>query len=254
MTTALTRAVGASIVRCELEFLARLEIDVVEAAHEHCNYVTNLEALGLHVIVLPADPQFPDGLFVEDPAVVLDEIAILARMGAASRRGETAAIANVLKDFRKIVPLTEPAALEGGDVLRLGKTLYCGISRRTNAEGLRQLRQATEIYGYRVVPVDVYGCLHLKSAICPIAENTVLANPQLADMRPFRDLVVLDVAEEEPDAANVLWIGQKIILPDCFPRTRERLERAGFQTIAIKMQELRKAESGVTCSSLIFEI
>jgi dimethylargininase len=253
MLTALTRAVGPSIVHCELEFLARLEIDFAEAVREHCNYVTNLEALGLHVITLQADPQFPDGLFVEDPAIVLDEIAVICRMSAISRCGESPSISTALEPFRELIPITEPATIEGGDVMRLGKTLYCGISRRTNREGFTQLGDLTRNFGYRVIPVEVHGCLHLKSAVCPIAENTVLANRRLVDMLPLSDLIVYDVADDEPDAANVLWIGQKIILPDCFPKTREQLERAGFQTIAIKMQELRKAESGVTCSSLIFE-
>ncbi len=252
MWTAITRRVSDSITRCELEFLARTPIDAARAAAQHLAYEECLRRLGFSVISLAPDPAFPDGLFVEDPAVVLDEIAVICRMGAVSRRGEAESIAAALAAYRPLEWIREPATIEGGDVMRIGKTLYCGISRRTNPEGARQLAQATERFGYRVVPAAVGGCLHLKSAICPLGGDAVLVNRKLIDMQPFARLELFDVAEDEPSAANVLEAGGKIILPASFPKTRRMLEKAGFEVIALDLSELQKAEAGVTCSSLIF--
>jgi dimethylargininase len=253
MLTALTRGVSPAIASCELEYLARVPIDAAKAAVEHRNYEACLRAAGLRVISLPADPQFPDGLFVEDPAMVLEEVAIICRMGAESRRGESRSLAEALAPFRKLEWLREPATLEGGDVMRIGKTLYCGISRRTNREGARQLAGLIEPLGYRVVPVAVSGCLHLKSAICALPDGRALANRRWIATDALADLKMVDVADEEPGAANVLSIGETILMPASFPRTRELLQRAGFPVTAIDISELQKAEAGVTCSSLIFE-
>ncbi|HLH37879.1 MAG TPA: arginine deiminase family protein [Bryobacteraceae bacterium] len=253
MWTAITRRVSDFISRCELEFLPRSPIDAAKAAAQHLAYENCLRQLGFDVISLSPDPAFPDGLFVEDPAVVLDEVAVMCRMGAKSRRGEADAIAAALAPYRRREWIREPATIEGGDVMRIGKTLFCGISRRTNREGARQLAQATERFSYRVVPAAVSGCLHLKSAICPLGADAVIANRNLIDMQPFEDLSVFDVADDEPGAANVLEAAGKIIMPASFPKTRRMLEKAGFEVIALDISELQKAEAGVTCSSLIFK-
>ena len=250
---AVTRAAGGAISRCELEFLARVPLDPVQAALQHQAYEQCLRELGLDVISLPADDRFPDGLFVEDPAIVLDEIGVICRPGAASRRGETASLAAALAPFRRLEWIREPATIEGGDVMRLGQTIFCGISRRTNEEGARQLGEIVRPFGYRVQPVKVAGCLHLKSAICPIAADTVLANPRWIDIRPFEALRVLPVPGDEPSAANVLRIGDTILMPSSFPNTRKLLERNGSRVLALDISELQKAEAGVTRSSLIFE-
>jgi len=253
MTIALTRGVSPAIASCELENLPRVPIDAALAARQHRDYELCLESCGLRVVSLPADPRFPDGLFVEDPALVLDEIAVICRMGAASRRGEADSLAEALAPFRKLHWIREPASIEGGDVMRIGRTLYCGISRRTNPEGARQLAGMVERLGYRVVPVPVSGCLHLKSAVCPVADDVVLANRPWIDVSPLGDLRILDVAADEPGAANVLRIGSRIVMPSSFPATRDLLDRAGFETIPLDISELQKAEAGVTCSSLIFQ-
>ena len=253
MHTAITRQVTDSIVKCELEFLPRTIIDQEKAVNQHRAYEHGLQQCGLRVISLEPDQGYPDGLFVEDPAIVLDEIAIVCRMGVISRRGEAASLAKVLSPFRTLQWIKEPGTIEGGDVMRIGKTLFCGISRRTNREGAEQLARFVAPFGYVVVTVAVSGCLHLKSAICPLADDAVIANRNWIETKPFAGLRIFDVPEDEPSAANVLRIGGKIIMPASFPKTRSMLERAGFEVIALDISELQKAEAGVTCSSLIFE-
>jgi dimethylargininase len=253
MLTAVTRKVGPSLASCELAYLPRVEIDVPKAARQHRQYEACLERLGARVVSLPAEPGFPDGVFVEDPALVLDEIAVVTRMGAESRRGEPESLAAALARFRPLARLREPATLEGGDVVRMGKTLYVGLSRRTNAEGAKQLAEIVEPLGYCVAPVNVTGCLHLKTACCAVSGNTVLMNPSLFDSSAVRDCNCLCVPPEEAWAADVLRIADTVLIPSSFPRTRQLLEASGFNVKPIDVSELMKAEAGVTCMSLLFD-
>ena len=253
MLTAITRNVSPSFASCQLEFLKRSEMDVARAAAQHREYEACLERLGARVFSLPSLPEYPDCVFVEDPALVLDEIAIATRMGAESRRGEIESLAGALAHFRPVLRLREPATLEGGDVVRMGKTLYVGLSRRTNAEGIRQLEDIVGPMGYQVIPVPVMGCLHLKSACCAVADDTVLMNPELIDPANIRVSRILSVPAEEPWAADSLRIGDTVLLPSSFPRTKQLLEANGFVVLAIDVSELQKAEAGITCMSLIFD-
>jgi dimethylargininase len=253
MLHALTRQVGSNFAACELTFLDRQPIDVAKAAEQQRAYEACLRELGAHVISLPADPQFPDGVFVEDPAIVLDEIAIITRPGAESRRGETASIAEALSPYRDLHFLREPATLEGGDVVRVGKTLYVGLSRRTNRAGIEQLEAFLKPFGYRVMAVEVQGCLHLKSGASWAGGDRILANRQWIDVNAFRDLKIIDVAGDEPSAADVLPIGTTLLVPASFVHTHEILRAAGIDVRPIDVSELQKAEAGVTCMSLLFE-
>ncbi len=253
MLRALTRQVSPSFAACELTFLDRQPIDVAKAIEQHRAYEMCLSRLGAHVASLPADPALPDSVFVEDPAIVLDEVAIAARPGAESRRGEIASIAQALSPYRDLHHIREPATLEGGDVIRIGKTLYAGLSRRTNREGVAQLADFLKPFGYRVLPVEVRGCLHLKSGACWAGDDIVLANRQWIDAAPFHDYKIVDVAGGEPSAADVLPVGNRLLMPSNFPRTREILEASGLSVLPIDVSELQKAEAGVTCMSLLFE-
>jgi dimethylargininase len=254
MLTAITRAVSPGIVHCELTFVARHPIDLAKAREQHRAYEHLLEKLGAHVISLPAEPNLPDSMFVEDPAIVLDELAVILPLGTESRRAEAPSLAQALSKFRKLKYAKSPATLEGGDVLRIGRTLYVGLSSRTNAEGVRQLAAILAPHGYKVVAVPVTGCLHLKSAVTYLGRNTLLANRAWFDPAPFaaHKLEWIDVAHEEPHAANALALNDTIIFPASFPRTGERIEAAGFPIIPLDISELQKAESGLTCSSLLF--
>jgi dimethylargininase len=192
-------------------------------------------------------------MFVEDPAIVLDELAIILPLGTESRRPEAASIAQALAKFRKIACVDLPGQVEGGDVLRIGRRLFVGLSSRTNTEGIRQLASILAPYGYEIVSVAVTGCLHLKSAVTYIGRNTLLANRAWFDTKPFSGFECIDVAPEEPHAANALAIGGTVIFPASFPQTRVRLQARGFHVTPLDISELQKAESGLTCSSLLFD-
>ena len=251
MLRALTRDISPAITNCELTYLDREPIDFALAVEQHNQYRQSLIELGVHVERLPAATDMPDGVFVEDPAIVLDEIAVITRMGAASRRRESETVARALAPYRELRAIEEPATLEGGDVMRVGKTLYVGYSRRTNVAGIQQLAAIVHPLGYFVVPVEVRGCLHLKTACCYIGDDTVLANRAWMDMDALCGIKILDVPE--PRGANALRIGDTVLMPEAFPRTRDLLERSGFRVRTVDNSELLKAEAGVTCTSLIFE-
>jgi dimethylargininase len=254
MLTAITRAVSPGIVNCELTFVARQPIELAKAEEQHRAYQTLLETCGARVISLPAEPALPDSMFVEDPAIVLDELAVIFPLGTETRRAEAASIARALAQFRKLARVDLPGQVEGGDVLRVGRRLFAGLSSRTNAEGIRQLASILAPYGYEVVSVAVTGCLHLKSAVTYIGCNTLLADRVWFDTKPFAGFEWIDVAPEEPHAANALAIGGTVIFPASFPRTRARLEASGFNVTPLDISELQKAESGLTCSSLLLEV
>jgi dimethylargininase len=253
MLRALTRQVGSNFAACELTFLDRQPIDVAKAIEQHRAYEACLTALSVNVTSLPADLSFPDGVFVEDPALVLDEVGIITRPGAESRRGETVSIAQALSNFRELRYIREPATLEGGDVVHVGKTLYAGLSKRTNREGIVQLTELLKPFDYRVVPVEVNGCLHLKSGACWGGGDVILANRNWIDARQFRGFKVIDVPDCEPAAADVLPIGDTLLVPSNFVRTCELLEAEGIRVLPIDVSELQKAEAGVTCMSLVFD-
>jgi dimethylargininase len=253
MLQALTRQVSPTFADCELTFLDRQPIDVRKAIEQHRAYEACLIELGANVISLSADPRFPDGVFIEDPAIVLDEVAVITRPGAESRRGETESIAQALAPFRELRYIQAPGALEGGDVVHVGKTLYVGLSQRTNREGISQLAALLEPFGYRVVAVEVNGCLHLKSGACWAGGDMILANRQWINASVFRDFRIVEVADDEPSAADVLPIGGKLLVPANFVHTSEILKGMGVNVRNIDVSELQKAEAGVTCMSLLFE-
>lgn len=251
MLRAITRSVSPSLNRCELSYLTRQEIDFERAIAQHADYIRCLTELGADVIVLPAERDLPDSAFVEDPAVVLDEIAVITRLGAESRRREADSLAGALAQFRTLHWMTAPATLEGGDVIRAGKTLFVGASERTNSGGIAQLAAAVAPFGYEVRTVEVRDCLHLKSGACYLGRQMVLANREWIDAAAFRDYTILDVAE--PWAADVLAIGDNILMPAGFPQTQKLLERAAFDVRTVDVSELQKAEAGVTCMSVILD-
>jgi len=249
---AITRSVSLSINNCALSFQARQPIDVAKATAQHRAYQDCLTALGVRVVSLAAEPDLPDAVFVEDPAVIVNEVAIISIVGAPSRRPEARSLAVALSRYRPIEELVWPATLEGGDVMRIGRSLFVGLSQRTNREGFGQLRDILRAYDYQVQAVDVGGCLHLKSACSYVGNNSILINRSLVDPEQFRGFELVDVADEEPAGANALLIKDVVIIPASFPKTRALLERREFCVRTIDLSELQKAEAGVTCTSLIF--
>jgi dimethylargininase len=252
MRIALTRAVSPSLAGCELSFVERTSIDVERAGRQHDGYCRALAALGCSVIALPPEPDRPDAVFVEDTALVFDELAFMTRPGAATRREEGATVAPVLAQYRTLHAMDAPGTLDGGDVLRIGRRVFVGQGARTNADGLAQLQALLSPLGYIVQGVPTRECLHLKSAVTAVAGGTVLVQPEWVDADVFSDYRIIPVDPDEPHAANALRIGDGVIHPDCFPRTRHRLEAAGVQVLAVDLSELQKAEGAVTCCSIVF--
>ncbi|HVR42989.1 MAG TPA: dimethylargininase [Thermoanaerobaculia bacterium] len=255
MKVAITRAVSPRIAECELTWRAREPIDARRAAAEHEEYEAKLTAHGWTVVRAEEAPEHPDGVFVEDAAVVLDEIAVLARPGAASRRGEIESIARLLASRRPLARIEPPATLDGGDVFRLGRTLHVGVGGRTNRAGATSLRELVAPFGYSVVETAFTGCLHLKSAATPLGERLLLLDPACVDPRAFDATAIeIEIDPEEPSGANALLLGPgALLLPASAPRTRARLVTLGFTVETIDLAEMEKAEAGVTCCSILVE-
>lgn len=303
---AITRGVSNHIGACELTHLPRIGIDVALAREQHGRYEDALRRAGCRVVSLPPLNDYPDAVFVEDTAIVLDELAILTRPGASSRRMETATVADALrscagfapvddpgasgtsgdadawKASRAMAQIEEPGTLDGGDVLRLGKRIFVGLSGRSNTAALDQLRQLVGPHDYTVTGVAVTGCLHLKSAVTEVAAATILVNPAWVDPGVFGDVDAIAVDPDEPYAANGLLIAglrqrtqghpsqvegyvsrdrveenpakPTLIYPSSFPRTRRVLEARGIHIDTVDVSELQKAEGAVTCCSLVFMV
>jgi dimethylargininase len=250
---ALTRAVSPAIGACELTFLSRAAINYDLARAQHRAYELLLAELGCQLLVLPVEPELPDSVFVEDTALVLDEIAVILRPGAASRQPETPSVAHVLAEFRELAVIGGPGTLDGGDILRLGTSVFVGCSGRSNETGIRQLTSVLAPFGYRVVPAPVSACLHLKSAVTQLGSDTLLINRQLVDPAHFGAVRFVDVDPGEPQAANALLVDDTVVYPASHPRTLERLLAEGLNVRTVDVSELEKAEGAVTCCSVLFE-
>jgi dimethylargininase len=254
MRVAITRGVSPAIGACELTFLERGAIDVENARAQHSLYEGILEELGCRVEHLDEEPGFPDSVFVEDIAVVLDEIAVITRPGALSRRGERASIERALVPHRPLKHIQAPGILDGGDVMVVAKSIYVGLSTRSNAEAARQLGGLVASHGYRVMEVGFSGCLHLKSAVTAVSDDTLLINPEWVDASAFPEHSCIHVDPAEPRAANVVRIGNAVLFAAEFPQTGERLSALGYDARPVEASELAKAEGALTCCSLIFEV
>ncbi len=251
MLTAIVREVSATIGDCELTFLPRVKIDSGVLRQQHQQYEAALWSLGCEVVTVPTESSLPDSVFIEDTAIVLDEVAVLCRPGAESRRPEVAGVGNILQKYRVIASIQPPGTLDGGDLLRVGKLIFAGLSTRSNQSGIEQLRQIVADYGYLVKTIEISECLHLKSAVSEIAPGSLLINPDWISRSALGDFELIDVDSEEPHSANALIVGQGVIYPSSFPRTLEKLLSRGIAVTPVDISELQKAEGSVTCCSLI---
>jgi dimethylargininase len=253
MPVAVTRRPAPTLAECELTFLDRTPIAFKRVQAQHAAYRALLASLGLEVLTLPAVDAFPDSVFVEDVGVALDEVVLLTRPGAASRQAEVALIEPALSAYQPVLslPADGAATLEGGDVLRVGRALYAGLSSRTNAAGVEALRITASAYGYAVVPVPVTGCLHLKTGVTALDDQTLLANPAWVDLEPFSGFEIIPVHPAEAWAANVLRVGADLLVNAAWPRTLESIAQRGYAPVPVDISEFGKAEAGLTCLSLI---
>ena len=252
MKTAITRQVSPAINQCELTHIAREPIDYERACAQHRQYEDALRALGMEVISLDSEPDLPDSVFVEDVALVLDECAIMLNPGAASRRPEVASIEKALAPYRNIFRIQPPGTVDGGDILTIGRTIYVGISGRSTEDAIEQMKAILKSRNYEVRAVRVTGCLHLKSAVTQVSEDTLLINPEWISKKDFPKMKFIEVNPSEPYAANAVLVDDAIIYPSSFPKTQAKLQAAGIRMIIVDADELAKAEGAVTCCSLIF--
>ena len=249
--TAITRELNAAIGDCELTFTPRARIDAGLARRQHEHYQSVLSSLGCEIVVVPTEPGLADAVFIEDTALVLDEIAVMCRPGAASRRPEVAAVADVLQEYRTLFSIEAPGTLDGGDLLVVGKIIYAGLSTRSNQSGIDQLRSIVAGYGYAVKPVETTKCLHLKSAVSEVTAGSLLINPDWIDRTAFDTCELIEIDKTEAHAANALRVNDSVIYPSSFPRTLDILVSRDIAVTPVDLSELQKAEGAVTCCSLI---
>ena len=255
MPIAFTRAVSPRLADCELTHLTRAPIDVDVALAQHRAYEAALAAAGFEIRRLPSLDDAPDGVFVEDTAVILGRQAIITRPGAASRRGETASTADVLGGCMRIHHLFG-GSLDGGDVLLIERTLYVGASLRTDAAGIDALRSAAAPLGYATVPVELRDCLHLKTCATwagrgAAGDLVVIVDPRFVDPAVFTGVKTVAVKPGEGAAANAVCALDTLLIAAGHPRVRDALAADGFATVELDTSEFRKAEAALTCLSLL---
>lgn len=226
-------------------------IDVALARRQHDAYVEVLEAhVGSLTRVTP-DDAYPDCCFIEDPCFVVGRYAFVAPMAATSRDGEASEVAEAVGAHREVVSLTAPATADGGDVMVCGQRVFMGISSRTNAAAVEQVRRVLDSHVYDVIPVPVRDVLHLKSACTAIGMDTVVAAPGMLDEALFDGLRLLHVPADEAYAANCLDLGTTVVVSEGYEDARRVIEYAGFPTTAVGMSEFRKAGGSLTCLSIL---
>lgn len=257
MPRAFTRAVSPRLAECQLTHLDRVPIDAGKAASQHAEYEQALAGAGFEIVRLPELADDPDAVFVEDTALLLDGHAVITRPGAPSRAGETQSTADGLAGEFELHRI-EQGHLDGGDVLRIGDNIYVGLSSRTDEAGIAALDQIASALGYRVVEARLRDCLHLKTGATLAGPDeagapVLLFNERCVDPGQFTGVTPIPVHPAEPAAANCVRAGGRLILPAGNPRTAERLRNRGFHVVEVDVSELQKAESGVTCMSLIDE-
>ncbi|MGD9079889.1 MAG: arginine deiminase family protein [Desulfobacterales bacterium] len=219
---------------------------------QHASYVDALKTIGVDVIELDPLPDYPDAHFVEDTAVVMPEVAVITRPGAASRQGEEESIADVLKQYREVEYIQNPGALDGGDVLMIGNRFFIGISERTNLEGAEQLGRILEKYGKTWTSIQVGAGLHFKSSVNYSGKNSILVTQDFANHETLNEYDKLVVDRQEEYSANCLWINDHLLMPSGFPNTKAKLKSLRLPIIELDVSEMQKMDGGLTCLSLRF--
>ena len=251
---AITHVPSPNMQGCIRTYIESAAIDLELARKQHAGYCAVLEECGADIVTLDTNVELPDSVFVEDAAVVLDEIAVVGVMGALSRRDESTAVEAELRKWRLVHRIELPATLDGGDVLRIGKTILIGFSSRTNEEGVTAFKQMAEPLGYRVIVVPVTGCLHLKSACCALPDGALVVNKKWIDSRAIAGFETLDVPEEEPWGANVTLVRSSVVMPASNTRMNEKIARRGFAVHGVDLSEFQKAEGSASCLSILVEV
>lgn len=228
--------------------------DLPRAMEQHAHYCDALRRCGLSLTLLPADPRYPDGTFVEDTAIVLPEGAIITRPGAESRQGEVEAIRTTLQSrYAGLATITAPGTVDGGDICEAGRHVFIGLSARSNAEGAAQLSRWLAGFGYSAETVDIRGLasiLHLKSGLSWMGDNRLLVIEELAAHPAFAGYELIRVDDGEAYAANAVRVNEQVLLASGYPRLQAQLGALGYSCIALDMGEFAKMDGGLSCLSL----
>ena len=250
---AVVREVPDTLNKCVRTHTLRQSVELELAKKQHEAYCRALQERELEIVRIPADNSFPDCVFVEDPAIVYADHAIICSMGAKSRVGEIERVDVTLRRlFKRVTQISPPATLEGGDVLKVEKDLFVGLTGRTNLEGVNQLKMALENDGCKVTPVKVENILHFKSACSYIGDDHIVVNPGYFDLGVFSSFRLINLPKKEAYAANCLAINGMVYISKGYPTTRRLIEKEGFDTIELDVSEFKKCEGSLTCLSILF--
>lgn len=251
-TTAITKkpGIGFSTGITSVRWHVPPDYDLV--SRQHSAYAGTLRELGLEVVVLDPDPDFPDGYFVEDTAVILGDTAVVSRPGAATRIREAEKIVPLLENYKKIERIHAPGLLDGGDVMVAEKHVYIGLSERTNSDGARQMGEKAGRLGFSWSTLPVLEALHLKTGINYIGRNTLLMFKVYFERPDFGKYHKILVEPGEAPAANTLLINDTLLTPKGFPETADKLKCLGMPVIEMDISEVMKMDGGLSCLSLRF--
>lgn len=248
---ALLRTPSPALAKCELTHIDRVAIDIGRAVQQHRDYAGLLTRLGAELTILDPLPDYPDSGFVEDAALAFPECFVLTSPGANARRGEPALLRQALPADRPVMTIALPATIDGGDVLQAGKSVFVGLTSRTNAAGIDALRSVIACFGYSVTAVPGDAALHLKTAVTAASDQCVLINPALIERTFFAAFDQIECDPAEPFAGNCLRIGDALVMQAAHPRTADRLRDKAFPVECVDVSEFAKAEAGLTCLSLL---
>ena len=252
LPAALVRQVSTRLADAELTYLDRVPIDVARAREQHAGYVALLRRLGHEVVEVAPRDDLPDGTFVEDAVVVVEDLAVLTRPGAESRQPEVASVRDVVQGLGlRTAAVQAPDTLDGGDVLQVGSTVFVGLGGRTTAGAVDQLRAHLAPLGRTVVAVPVLGCLHLKTGATALPDGTVLTVPGWIDCAPFAQAGLPLLEVPEPTGVDVVLSGDRVVLSAAAPRTASLVRGRGVEVHEVDIGELEKAECGPTCLSVL---
>jgi dimethylargininase len=254
----LSSAIVRNVSKSYVDYYARkgISIEGQRAILQHQLYIASLKASGLQISLIDADDNFPDGVFIEDTAVLCNGHALIANLQNADRAGEEVAVEAQLQNSHQIVRLPKGAKLDGGDVMRVEDTFYVGLSGRTNEAGAIELRNFAAQFNLRTVKVPVKHCLHLKTGVTYLGNGTLLAAPNWFDLRHFEVDDIIPTGQGEEAAANTIRIHDHLLMVDGYPQTRRSIEqfteRHDLKLTALRVSEFQKGDGSLTCMSLIW--
>ena len=223
------------------------------ALRQHDAYITSLENCGLSVTVMPAEEAYPDGMFVEDVALLKDQCAIVTRPGADARKGETESMALQLAEFFDQVHTVEaPGTADAGDIMMVADHFYIGLSERTNEAGAEQIIAHLGQHGYTVSSIRISEGLHFKSSVSYLENNKIVVTGELCSNTELANFEAIEIVPSDAYSANSVWVNDRVLVPAGYPVTSEKIKSSGFEIIELDVSEFRKLDGGLSCLSLRF--